>query len=135
MRRRRFILSAAAVVGLGFVTLVLLVPRSSAITRENALKIKPNMTLGEVEEVLGGPARDETDGKRQCLVVDIGSFFTVPDSERVSVAEYRWIGQRREIYVSVDSEGRVIDRRSGYPLGLDRTMLYKLRQWVGFPNS
>lgn len=39
----------------------LLWPRT-AITRENAAKIEPGMTLAEVEAKLGGPARDETTG-------------------------------------------------------------------------
>src|SRR5436309_534757 len=37
-------------------------PPASAINRANALKIKPGMTLAEVEAILGGPARDELGG-------------------------------------------------------------------------
>src|SRR5260370_5738376 len=39
----------------------LLWPRS-AITRENAAKIQEEMTLAEVEAILGGPERDDSSG-------------------------------------------------------------------------
>src|SRR5581483_10591386 len=37
-------------------------PRPSAITWDNAAKIKAGMTLREVEAILGGRARDDTTG-------------------------------------------------------------------------
>jgi hypothetical protein len=57
---------AAVVVGLA-VGLWLLSPRT-AITRDNATRIREGMTLASVEVVLGGPARDESTGP---VVVDL----------------------------------------------------------------
>jgi hypothetical protein len=37
-------------------------PTRTAITREHAARIARGMTRAEVEAILGGPARDETDG-------------------------------------------------------------------------
>ena len=45
----------------------LLWPRTSAITRENAAKIKAGMSLAEVEAILGGPAR----GGERKLQIDL----------------------------------------------------------------
>jgi hypothetical protein len=60
-RPRRLLLFAvvAGVVGLAAGLWLL---RPTAIKFENALKIRKGMTLGEVETLLGGPARDETTG-------------------------------------------------------------------------
>jgi hypothetical protein len=60
MSRRRLLLSGvpvAVVLGVGG---WLLLP-STAITEENAAKIKQGMTLVEVEAILGGPGRNEGD--------------------------------------------------------------------------
>jgi hypothetical protein len=61
-RARRMLLFGlpAAVVAVA-VSAWLLWPRT-AITRENADKIRMGMTLAEVEAILGGPARDESTG-------------------------------------------------------------------------
>ena len=41
----------------------LLWPRESAITEENIASIQIGMTRAQVEAILGGPARDESDGR------------------------------------------------------------------------
>jgi hypothetical protein len=61
MPRRRLLflaLAMIAVVVAAALTIASLGPRS-AITAENAAKIEKGMTLAQVEELLGGPARNE----------------------------------------------------------------------------
>jgi hypothetical protein len=62
--RRRVLMLAfpAAVVLLAVVVWLFWLQPPSAITRENAAKIKDGMRLAEVEAILGGPARDDRTG-------------------------------------------------------------------------
>lgn len=62
MPRKRyclFLCMAAVVSVLAFAAWTFAPRRSSAITRDNAAKIQPGMTLEEVDAILGGPERDE----------------------------------------------------------------------------
>jgi hypothetical protein len=61
-RRRLFAIACIVALAACAIGLWLLWPAPSAITRENAAKIKDGMTRAEVEAILGGPARDETTG-------------------------------------------------------------------------
>jgi hypothetical protein len=74
----------------------LLWPRGSAITRANAAMIEKGMTLGEVEAILGGPARDESTG-----VLD-------PDLKMAPGNLWReWRSDEVIIHVLIDRNGRV----------------------------
>jgi hypothetical protein len=65
-RRRRLpfaLLAVLMLVGVGIAPFVMWpTPPATAITRENAARIKPGMTRAEVEALLGGPERHEADG-------------------------------------------------------------------------
>jgi hypothetical protein len=61
MTRKHWAIVLMLVACAGVVGAWLLWPRT-AITRENAAKIEPGMTVAEVEAIFGGPARDEITG-------------------------------------------------------------------------
>jgi hypothetical protein len=74
IRRRRLlplaVLGAVIVLAIG---VWLVWPQPSAITGENVAKIKVGMTLAEVEAILGGPARDETNGSTAATYIHISN--------------------------------------------------------------
>jgi hypothetical protein len=96
---RRLVLVLVAGIALLAFGVWLLWPRT-AITRENAAKILPGMTLAEVEAILGGPARDET--PKRPLVVKIQGVH--PDCE--------WNSDQVSIWLHLDAEGRVRECRA-----------------------
>ncbi len=59
-RSRRLLLLAVVAVAMALASGTWLLWPRTAITRENAAKIKEGMTLAEVEAILGGPARHDT---------------------------------------------------------------------------
>jgi hypothetical protein len=61
--RRLFMFSLALALVVLCLSSWLLWP-NSAITHENVRRIQKGMTLAEVEEILGGPARDDTSRRR-----------------------------------------------------------------------
>jgi hypothetical protein len=61
-RRRVLLLGPVAVAAVMATTIWLTWPPPSAISPENAATLKEGMTLAEVEQILGGPARDERSG-------------------------------------------------------------------------
>jgi hypothetical protein len=117
--RRRLLLVAVvstAVVLVVGLTAWLLWPRT-AITRENAARIQVGMTVAEVEEILGGPARDET--PKRPLVVKIQNVH--PDRE--------WNSDQVSIWLHLDAEGRVRECRA-IPVP-PKAPLNRLRRWLG----
>jgi hypothetical protein len=66
--RRQLLFSFSASLAVALVVAWLLWPRT-AITRENAAMIRPGMTRGEVEAILGGPPRDETTGPPRTAMI------------------------------------------------------------------
>jgi hypothetical protein len=60
-RRSAVYLSGVAVLGVAAFAAWLYLTRT-AITEDTAIRIRPGMTLAEVEAILGGPARDESTG-------------------------------------------------------------------------
>ncbi len=60
-RRRVFFLALLILAALIGVVTWLVGPATAQITLVNASRIKPDMTLPEVEAILGGPARNEMD--------------------------------------------------------------------------
>jgi hypothetical protein len=99
--RRGAILGTVFTIGLVLATLAFLnLDRPSPINEVNFQRIKENMTLAEVEEILGGPARDEsTDGT-----------FTVILREW-SVNWHDWISDSGHILsVQLDDNGHVLKK-------------------------
>jgi hypothetical protein len=94
----------------------LLWPRT-AITRENAAKIQPGMTLAEVEAFLGGPARDESTGPLtdDDDVDDEPAGFPVVlfapscDGEMIAAHDrHFWISDSVVVRVCFNPEGRTL---------------------------
>ncbi len=84
--RRLLLLAVVAVVVAMAGGAWLLWPRS-AITRENAAKIRVGMTLVEVQTILGGPPRDETTGP---FVLD-PDFVEPAGEDWTGTLQGRWI--------------------------------------------
>jgi hypothetical protein len=153
--RRLLLLALAA--GLVALTVAawLLLPRT-AITRENAAKIRPGMTLAEVEAILHGPARDESSGK---LVGDVEAEGDANAGERerrieantvlLSVMEEMadqmfklgrlpdgngnlfWISDRVFVQVVLDENDRVFAVSTIPARRADEGPLERLRRWLG----
>src|SRR5262245_43912220 len=114
-RTRRLLLLALPAAGLAL-GLVALLPGTSpsAITLENAGKIRVGMTLAEVEALLGGPQRNETDH-----FIDITRRA---DSKC-------WASSHIIVIVELDEGGRVT-RHDEFPPRRGR-FLATLQHWLG----
>jgi hypothetical protein len=118
-KRERRLVSMAALVSVATIAVgVWLSWPRTAITRENAERIQPGMTLAEVEAILGGPARDE--GPEQRSAVSIQSVR--PDRE--------WNSAQVSVWVFLDVEGRVRECRA-IPVPPAPGPLERLRRWLG----
>jgi hypothetical protein len=136
--RRRLLLFGlpAALVLLG-VGAVVLWPRPSAITPENAKKIQKGMTLAEVEELLGGPARNES-GMPDNFINDA---FVIADAEEIKMGrlrpgprpfkDKRWAVPGYLIVVDFDDSGLVV-RHQNFTVDVHRSFLDRLRRWLRF---
>jgi hypothetical protein len=74
----------------------------SPITRENAAKILPSITLAAVDVLLGGPSRDEATGPILLDSPIVAAHHPGPDKR-----EELWITNRLLISVCVDRRGVV----------------------------
>jgi hypothetical protein len=101
----------------------------SAINRENCKRIQVGMTLAQVEEIMGGPARYEHTGalvdannsgrhvfpeNGECLVIHLDSVGFIPerkDPRRASRIKV-WSSDNAVIRVCLDEKGRVESSRS-----------------------
>jgi hypothetical protein len=121
-RRRLFLLALpVALVLLGVGTFVLW-PRT-AITRENAERIQVGMTLAEVEEMLGGPARDEMSPGSAAM------FGDLDPSEQGLSQESDWMSDDIALRIAFDA-GRVTSRhivRIGFR---DEPLMVRVRRWL-----
>jgi hypothetical protein len=115
----------------------LLWPRT-AITRENAARIRPGMTLEEVETILGGPMRDDSTGKVEQdwewtpeipghLIIE---SWRPPPQEKGAVSMSDWRSDQVLIFVDLDSNGRILEchtfelrRAQDGPVGMIRRWL------------
>jgi hypothetical protein len=125
MKNRRQLLLRAlcvAVVLLG-VGIWLLWPRCphSAIRQENANRIKVGMTLAEVEQILGGPGRDE---RRERALYVVPSRTIQPRGDC-----HEWIGQDCGVTVYF-ADHRVIHRVIGEVIPVEERMLDRFRRWL-----
>lgn len=128
-RRFLFLSLTATVVGLA-VGMWALWPRT-AITRENAAKIREGMTLADVEAILGGPARDEASGP---VALDEGAI--IPDWMVRNTIELGHWWQSNEVTVTacVDAEqpeGRVTKLVVWPQHRVYESPLAMVRRWLG----
>jgi outer membrane protein assembly factor BamE (lipoprotein component of BamABCDE complex) len=140
MQKRTYLFAISMIAVLGAIGLSYWLFRSrepSAITRENALKIKPGMTLKEVEKILGGPARFDYDG----VVTSEGATFDQEDRKAVrrlqqpvpktAVRTLRWGSGTITIDIHFDAEGRCLP--FGYMLHqpAPETLIEMIRRKLG----
>ena len=85
MTRRRVLLLGLLATAVGVAAAAWLLWPRTAITRENAAKVREGMTLAEVEAILGGPARDETTGP---VEREEPPEFAPPDAARSPLANH-----------------------------------------------
>ncbi len=139
MRSRPRLLLSVAVAGAAVAIVLaggawLLWPRT-AITRENAAKLKAGMTLAEVEAILGGPGQYELAGRAAeaepaARAWDAVLILGFPPG---ATAAKRWDGEGLAVRVFLDEGGRVAGTQcltiAVYPL--HETPLDRLRRWLG----
>jgi hypothetical protein len=128
MPRRRRLLLFALIAGtaiVGTFAAWLLWPHS-AITRENAAKIQMDMTLAEVEELLGGPARNESNMPDNFIN---DAFVVARHRGAQPFEERRWASPGFVVLVHFDDSGRVI-RLTNFDFNVDRSLIDKLRRWL-----
>jgi hypothetical protein len=125
MGLRRFIvfaITSAAITSALLVLWPLCISRPSAINKQNIVKIRNGMTLQEVEEILGGPARDEISGAKYVQWLPI-----MPLTLNKRGAE--WIGPNAAVFVGLDDDNRVVCRGSGI-VGFYDTPIHRIRRWL-----
>ncbi len=140
-RSRHFLfLSLVSVVVALAVGLWLLWPRT-AITRENAAKIKVGMTLAEVESILGGPDRDEgtgtfiyTDESREWDGARGNGVITATTNVRKDGSEYQgrrmWKSDTVMILIDFNEEILVSNTESIGLAPVAESPLDMLRRWL-----
>jgi hypothetical protein len=141
--RRLLLFGLPAAVLLGLLAAWWLWPRT-VITADNAAKIRPGMTLAEVEAILGGPARDESTGP---LAADLGDETPADarqrrDAEEVALMVFHfsawwdgtphwWQSDCVMVHVSMDRDGKVL-RATRLPVRrAEERPLDRLRRWLG----
>jgi hypothetical protein len=145
-RRRLLLLGLLAVVTVAVLVALRLLWPPTAITRENAEKIRERMTLAKVEAILGGPARDETVGlvlvgqmpeeteeqRRPPLARRVellgGQFFRY--ARPLAPSQKVWASVSCVIRVDFDSEGLVESWDSMLVRGADESPVEMLRRWL-----
>ncbi len=134
-RRRVCWFAVPAALGVLAVGVWLLWPHT-AITRANAAKVQPGMTLAEVEAILGGPARDDTTGP---VVCEEPPEFAPPDAQgrryRITFVDMRpllrWHSDEVQVRIHFDDDGRVTDCHSFLMRRAEETLLDRVRRWLG----
>jgi hypothetical protein len=110
VRRRLFIaLGLLACVLLTSGVAWLLWPQT-AITQENAAKLRKGMTLAEVEAMLGGPARDDSTGPLEMAGGGwpaVGAYASINSATPGDPHYQVWKSDRRLVGVRLDDSGRV----------------------------
>jgi hypothetical protein len=127
--RRQFLLLSAVLVAL-MLTIAAwdLSEPWTAIRRENAVKIRRGMTLAELEELLGGPARNETGGEVGAVAVEV---WAPPDGTSGIVTTHWWHAWRYAVGAQVSVDGQVLAFWYGKPgTGVRDSSLQKRRRWL-----
>jgi hypothetical protein len=95
---------------------LLLPPLKSPVTRAAFERIRPGMTLAEVEEVLGGPPGHYETGEVDLdLSRGTGEFFNIHLSMEVLLGKRQfrhewWKGDEGLAWVCFDEQGRVVTK-------------------------
>ena len=137
-RRRLLPLTLFAALVLLSVCGWMLWPAPSAISREAFEKIQPGTTLAEVEELLGGPARDESSGPRikvgdppAAAESSVYLFHLETGSTRLRHPCKLWESDRVVIRVDFDREFRVTGKECLNVRRIQAPPLDVLRRWLG----
>jgi hypothetical protein len=125
-RRRVLLLGSVAVVVALIATVCLTWRRPSVITADNLAKIKLDMTLAEVEAILGGPPRDESDGLCRPAYPSISRLAFHTDG----MPSVEYVGPDCAIRITF-YQNRVVWLLFGDMMRTDETSLEKLRRWLG----
>jgi hypothetical protein len=111
---------------------------STAITRENAERIRPGMTLAEVEAILGGPPRDESTGPRikegdppEAAESGIYLFQLAVGNARAIHPCKLWQSDGVLIRVDLDADERVTGSDWLAVRRVHEGALDRLRRWLG----
>ncbi len=138
--RRALLLAAPVALAVLAVALGLLWART-AITRENAAKVKAGMTLAEVEQVLGGPARDETTGL--VAYAEYEAADGGPETVRrwnalrrrvaaePGLARMAWVSDEVWLETLADADGRVVLCARMPVRRIDGGPIAAVRRWLG----
>jgi hypothetical protein len=121
--RRPLLLTLAATLLVTLVAVWLLWPRT-AITRENAEKIRPGMTLAEVEAILGGPARDESTGPPASDLSEALEAYDRP-------GRLKWQSDHVVMWLNLDAAGNVGQVSTVPVRRADESTLDRFRRWLG----
>jgi hypothetical protein len=97
----------------------------TTITQENSNKIKKGMALAEVEELLGGAARNES-GLPDNFIND--AF--VPLQGEHAVQERRWASRKFVVVVGFNASERVVRRDFFVYHVPDNSFLGRVRGWM-----
>jgi hypothetical protein len=139
-RTRRPLIAVSVAVAIFLVVAWLAWPRT-AINQTNFERIQMGMSLAEVEEILGGPARDESSGH---LVADaVVNDAELGPEERAMMAKLRlvtftvswgrgprfWTSNQLMIRVELDANERVMSM-DALPVHSEESLLDKLRRWL-----
>jgi hypothetical protein len=127
MTRRRLLLLALPVALGCSAALLWVVWPHTAITPDNAAKIKRGMTLAEVEAILGGPP-----GNYASNYTGLGTGYAGPGGALIvfDVQERTtWAGDDGMLTVFLDNDGRV--RKTQFYEVIDRdTFMGSIRRWL-----
>ena len=134
--RRVLLLGSVAVVAAVAVMGWSLWPAPTAITTDNAARIKDGMALAEVEAILGGQARDEATGPVERIEPP---EFAPPDprgiSYRIEIVDMRanvqrWESDQARVWVHFDDNGIVTDCQVFALRRQEEGALAVLRRWL-----
>jgi hypothetical protein len=125
---KRQLVGMAALIGVGVLVLTawLLWPRTTittAITLENAATIKEGMTRAEVEAILGGPPRDETEAAGMIVNLPKGFGGFGPGT-------LFWISHTTVCGVEFDDTGRVVGVHA-FAAHPHESTFHRLCPWLG----
>jgi outer membrane protein assembly factor BamE (lipoprotein component of BamABCDE complex) len=95
-------------------------PRPSAITPENAARIRAGMTVAEVEAILGGPARDEAPP-------EVARMYQMIQSVR---PDLEWSSDQVGVWVYLDADGRVRESHAIPAPAGPHGVIPVLRRWL-----
>ena len=128
-RRRVLLLGSIAIVTAMAVGTWVLWSGPSAISVENAANIREGMTLADVEAILGGPARNETDLPDNFIY---DAFMMVAGPGLRIAVDRRWACRGLIVVVEFDDTGHVVRHwTAAFDVESDHSIVARLRRWLG----